>query len=65
MTASKYNSRIREVKDYSLILVGLALYTLGFCAFILPYHIVIGGMAGLGTLVYFATGGLIPVAATM
>ena len=65
MTALKKNSWSNGLKDYIFILLGLALYTLGFTAFILPYHIVIGGMAGLGTLVYFATGGLIPVAVTM
>lgn len=65
MTAFKYNSFMNDAKDYVFILFGLALYTVGFTAFILPYHVVIGGMAGLGTLVYFATGGLIPVAVTM
>lgn len=47
------------------IVFGIFIYSLGFVAFLLPHHIVIGGMAGFGTLVYFATGGLIPVAATM
>lgn len=56
---------MNDAKDYIFILLGLALYTIGFTAFVLPYHVVIGGMAGLGTLVYFATGGLIPVAVTM
>lgn len=65
MTQMKYNTLKSEAKDYCMILVGLALYAIGFTAFILPHHIVIGGMAGLGTLVYFATGGLIPVAVTM
>jgi uncharacterized membrane-anchored protein YitT (DUF2179 family) len=48
-----------------MIIVGLFIYAIGYCAFILPHGVVIGGMAGLGGLVYFATGGLIPVAATM
>ena len=39
-------------------------YGVGFTAFILPHGIVIGGLSGVGTLVYFATGGLIPVAVT-
>ena len=65
MSKYNYNSLMTDAKDYVMIIVGLMLYALGFCAFILPYHIVIGGMAGLGTLVYFATGGLIPVAVTM
>ena len=65
MEKHRYNNLMNNARDYVMILVGLAVYALGFSAFILPYHIVIGGMAGLGTLVYFATGGLIPVAATM
>ena len=40
------------------------MYGFGFTAFILPHEIVIGGLSGVGTLVYFATNGLIPVAAT-
>lgn len=65
MSKHNYNSLMNDAKDYTMIIVGLMLYAIGFCCFILPYHIVIGGMAGLGTLVYFATGGLIPVAVTM
>lgn len=51
-------------KDYILIVFGLCLYALGFTAFILPHEIVIGGLSGVGTLVYFGTHGLIPVAVT-
>lgn len=49
-------------KDYVLITLGIAVYAFGFCAFILPQGVVIGGLAGLGTIVYFLTG--IPVAIT-
>lgn len=52
-------------EDYTMIVLGMAVYAIGFSAFILPHHIVVGGMAGFGTLVYFATGGLISIAATM
>lgn len=52
------------LKDYILIVFGLCLYALGFTAFILPHEIVIGGLSGVGTLVYFATRGIIPVAVT-
>lgn len=52
------------LKDYLFIILGLVLYGLGFTAFILPHEIVIGGLSGVGTLVYFATGGIIPVAVT-
>lgn len=55
---------MHNAKDYIFIVLGLVLYALGFTAFILPHEVVIGGVAGVGTLVYFATGGLIPVAVT-
>lgn len=53
-----------NLKDYVLIEFGLLLYAVGFTAFILPHEIVMGGLTGVGTLVYFATHGLIPVAVT-
>ena len=53
-----------NIKDYLFIILGLLLYGFGFTAFILPHEIVIGGLSGVGTLVYFATNGLIPVAVT-
>ena len=53
-----------NLKDYLFIISGLLLYGLGFTAFILPHEIVIGGLSGVGTLVYFATGGFVPVAVT-
>lgn len=56
---------IPNMRDYLIIIAGMAVYAIGFVAFILPHHIVIGGMAGFSTLVYFATGGLLPVAVTM
>lgn len=49
-------------KDYFLIAFGVAIYAFGFCAFILPYDVVIGGLAGIGTIVYLTTG--LPVAVT-
>lgn len=47
-------------KDYMLIIFGIALYGLGFCAFIAtaPDKVVIGGMAGLSQLVDMITFGL-------
>lgn len=53
-----------NMKDYLFIILGLFLYGFGFTAFILPHEIVIGGLSGVGTLVYFATNGFIPVAVT-
>ena len=63
-----------SARDYLFIIVGLAFYAFGFTAFILPQKVVMGGMAGLGSVVYFATDRLaasgafpwaIPVGVTM
>lgn len=61
----KKEALLVNIKDYVMITVGLFVYALGFSAFILPHGIVIGGMAGLGTLVFFATNQFVPVAVTM
>lgn len=50
----------RTSRDYIFITLGVALYSFGFCGFILPEKVVIGGLAGVSTLIYFLTG--IPVA---
>lgn len=65
MTKIKYNGLMTNAKDYVMIVVGLLVYALGFSAFILPHKIVVGGMAGLGTLVLFATNQIVPVSVTM
>lgn len=55
----------KEIRDYLVILGGMALYAIGFTVFILPHQIVTGGMAGFSSLVFFASGERIPVAVTM
>ena len=52
----------RTARDYIFITVAMAIYAFGFCAFILPEKVVIGGLAGIGTIVYLTLG--IPVAIT-
>lgn len=54
-----------DMRDCLMIVIGMALYAVGFTVFILPHDIVVGGMAGFSTLVYFASGQRIPVAVTM
>lgn len=57
MVKSSYiDSSWRIAKDYIFITLGMAMYALGFTAFILPENVVIGGVSGLGTLIYFLTG---------
>lgn len=43
-------------KDYLIIIFAIFLYGFGFSAFILPEKVVIGGVTGIGTIVYFLTG---------
>ena len=47
---------IYEIKDYFYITLGLLMYTFGFTVFLLPYEIVTGGIAGIGAIVFSATG---------
>lgn len=49
-------------KDYIMIILGIAIYSFGFTAFILPEQVVMGGVSGIGSLIYFAFG--VPVAIT-
>lgn len=49
-----------NVKDCLMIVLGLILYAVGFCGFVLPKGIVIGGLAGIASLIYFQFG--VPVA---
>ncbi len=43
-------------RDYIMITLAALIYGFGFSAFILPEKVVIGGVTGLGTIVYFLTG---------
>lgn len=58
-----------NAKDYFFIIFGICLYGIGFSAFIAPYGVITGGMAGLGQVVFYATekifGFGVPVAVTM
>ena len=45
-----------EVIDYLFITLGLAIYALGWTAFLLPYEIVSGGLSGVCAIIYYATG---------
>lgn len=45
-----------EIRNYLLIIVGLAIFAFGWTAFMLPNHITGGGVNGIGALLFFATG---------
>jgi len=54
--------KINSFKEYLTIVIGLALYTLGWTGFLLPHQITTGGVTGIGALIFFANG--TPVAVT-
>lgn len=54
MTVKEIKERLYlEAKDYVMIVVGLVIYSFGYCAFILPQNVVIGGYTGLASLFYY------------
>ncbi len=44
-----------NMKDFMFIVLGILLYAIGYTAFILPERVVMGGVAGLSALIYYAT----------
>ena len=44
----------KEVKNYFFITIGLAIFVFGWTAFMTPFEVTGGGVAGIATLVYFA-----------
>lgn len=51
-----HNTFLREAKDYIFITLGVFLYAVGVTAFMLPYGLTTGGVAGIASIVYYATG---------
>ncbi|MDD4637763.1 MAG: YitT family protein, partial [Bacteroidales bacterium] len=52
---------MREAHDYFMITIGLLCYAIGWILFLLPNDITTGGVAGVASLVYFASSHAIPV----
>ena len=46
----------RELKDYLMIALGMIMYGIGWTVFLLPNDITTGGVPGIASIVYFATG---------
>ena len=53
---------LRETRDYLMIALGMILYGIGWTVFLLPNDITTGGVPGIASIVFWATGfGAIPV----
>ncbi|MGZ2371323.1 YitT family protein [Ancylomarina sp. YFZ004] len=50
-----------ELKSYLIIALGLAIYSFGWTAFLIPSEIIGGGVSGIGTLIFYGSGETIPV----
>ena len=46
----------REMKDYLMIALGMILYGIGWTVFLLPNDITTGGVPGIASIVFWATG---------
>lgn len=44
------------IKTYAIMTVGLFIYSLGWASFILPAQVVSGGVAGMASAIFYATG---------
>ena len=47
---------MRELRDYVMIALGMVFYAVGWTVFLLPNNITTGGVPGIASIVYFATG---------
>lgn len=55
-SAALLRGRIRRIKDLVFICFGIVLYSFGYTAFVLPEQVVMGGVAGISALLYYAFG---------
>lgn len=47
---------LKEIRNYAMIFVGLTIFAFGWTALMIPNHITGGGVNGIATLLFFATG---------
>ena len=47
-------TRAQSIQDYFFITLGIALYAIGYTAFVLPEQLVSGGVTGISSLLYYA-----------
>lgn len=59
--AAVKRSLLLSVKEYALITLGVLCYALAWIIFLLPNNLVGGGVTGVGSIIQYATGGVIKV----
>ena len=63
MTSLKKNIWV-GVKEYTLITLGVLMYVVGWIIFLIPNNMIGGGVTGLGSIVQYATNGVIKIGYT-
>ena len=53
MVESQLKNVFREVKNFLFIAIAISIASFGWCAFILPHKIPIGGIAGFSSVVFW------------
>ncbi|MCE2617414.1 YitT family protein [Phocaeicola oris] len=53
---SKQQRTWREIRDYLMIALAMTCYSIGWTVFLLPNHITTGGVPGIASVVFWATG---------
>lgn len=56
LAVARRTKKKQEYKDLFFIFLGILIYSLGYTAFILPEQVVMGGVAGISALLYYAFG---------
>lgn len=54
----------REIRSYIIIALGLMIYSFAYTTLLIPAKVMGGGASGVGIIVYYATGEVIPVGIT-
>ena len=50
------NKIIRDIRNWFMVCLGIAILSFGWTAFLLPHKITGGGVSGIAAVIYFATG---------
>lgn len=51
-----HRSIMKEIRDYVMIALGCAMYTVGMVLFMMPYKLATGGLSGIALIIYYITG---------
>ncbi len=56
MDNSRKKWLLSELSDYAMIAFGVIIYSIGMTVFMLPYGLTTGGVVGIASIIYYATG---------